>query len=494
MFFLIIILALLILLFLVKSSYKKDGFLNIDEKQYPLKKLYPMSQYIIDKILVNKKTAFLYKKYIWTKDKEDDLNTISIGEDKELINILWQCQKIAVLYLMLIIIIIFVLLLSYSSSQNKLLVDGQYLLRPSYGEGNSSILINAHTNGIYEVETYEYEIEIEERKYNEELVSEYFKSFCNEIESIVIGKNISLNEVKTNLTFPQFISDTKIPLKWSTSSPSIVNNKGIINREYLEENQIVEVTVEVKYMELEIAFLFFIEIIKKDGIEEIPIKDKINQYIESTLYDSKTYDKVELHHNIDGVEIKWEEVKGNKHIVFLIFGVTFMVLYLVLDNKQVELMLKKRDKQMLYDYSEIVSKLSMYLRAGMSLSIAWGRIVDSYIITKGTKRYAYEEMLVSYREMKLGESEIKVLEGFGRRVKLPCYLRFASLVSSNIQKGNSSLLNQLEYEVVEAFMERKEIIKRMGEEAGTKLLVPMMIMLVLVLAIIMIPAYLSFQL
>jgi hypothetical protein len=46
---------------------------------------------------------------------------------------------------------------------------------------------------------------------------------------------------------------------------------------------------------------------------------------------------------------------------------------------------------------------------------------------------------------------------------------------------------------MEAFEERKETAKRLGEEAGTKLLIPMMIMLVLVLVIIMVPAFQAFK-
>ena len=41
--------------------------------------------------------------------------------------------------------------------------------------------------------------------------------------------------------------------------------------------------------------------------------------------------------------------------------------------------------------------------------------------------------------------------------------------------------------------ERKGLAKKLGEEAGTKLLLPMMMMLCIVMVIIMIPAYFSFM-
>lgn len=51
----------------------------------------------------------------------------------------------------------------------------------------------------------------------------------------------------------------------------------------------------------------------------------------------------------------------------------------------------------------------------------------------------------------------------------------------------------LEQEAEEAFEERKNSAKKLGEEAGTKLLFPMLLMLGIVIAIIMVPALLSFQ-
>jgi hypothetical protein len=45
---------------------------------------------------------------------------------------------------------------------------------------------------------------------------------------------------------------------------------------------------------------------------------------------------------------------------------------------------------------------------------------------------------------------------------------------------------------MEAFEERKEAAKRLGEEAATKLLIPMMIMLIIVFLMILVPAFWSF--
>ena len=51
----------------------------------------------------------------------------------------------------------------------------------------------------------------------------------------------------------------------------------------------------------------------------------------------------------------------------------------------------------------------------------------------------------------------------------------------------------MEKESEEAFDERRLLALRMGEEAGTKMLVPMMLMMVIVIAIVIAPAIIDFK-
>ena len=67
-----------------------------------------------------------------------------------------------------------------------------------------------------------------------------------------------------------------------------------------------------------------------------------------------------------------------------------------------------------------------------------------------------------------------------------------SLLLQNLKKGSKGMAEMLSYEVGQAFEERKNLAKRFGEEAGTKLLFPMILMLVIVMVVLIIPAFLSF--
>ena len=101
-------------------------------------------------------------------------------------------------------------------------------------------------------------------------------------------------------------------------------------------------------------------------------------------------------------------------------------------------------------------------------------------------------MTLTWREIQNGFSEVDAIVRFGNRIKLAPYLKLSSLLSQNIRKGSRGLMELLKKEGKMAYEERKELVKQQAEEAGTKLLIPMMIMFAIVLVIILVPAFLTF--
>ena len=68
----------------------------------------------------------------------------------------------------------------------------------------------------------------------------------------------------------------------------------------------------------------------------------------------------------------------------------------------------------------------------------------------------------------------------------------ATLLTQNLKKGSKGLLELLEQESSEAFEERRRRARAEGEKAGTRLLLPMMMMLGIVFLLVLIPAFMSF--
>ena len=76
--------------------------------------------------------------------------------------------------------------------------------------------------------------------------------------------------------------------------------------------------------------------------------------------------------------------------------------------------------------------------------------------------------------------------------QLPEYIRLGSVLSQNLRKGAKGLTDLLETEAEASLNERKNHARKIGERAGTKLLLPMVLMLGIVLVVLMVPAFLSF--
>ena len=131
----------------------------------------------------------------------------------------------------------------------------------------------------------------------------------------------------------------------------------------------------------------------------------------------------------------------------------------------------------------------------MTVKWAWRKVVEDYVCHKEMwgERYVYEEMRRTCHEMESGITEAESYERFGRRCGVQIYIRLGALLSQNLRKGNRGLTELLRLESVQAFEERKARAKRLGEEAGTRLLLPMFLMLAVVLVIVIVPAFLSVQ-
>lgn len=87
--------------------------------------------------------------------------------------------------------------------------------------------------------------------------------------------------------------------------------------------------------------------------------------------------------------------------------------------------------------------------------------------------------------------ELEALRRFGERNPLREYRKLALLLEQNLRKGTRELLAMLDREELLAFELRQNLAKKAGEEASTRLLLPMIGLLGIVMAILLIPAMMT---
>lgn len=155
-------------------------------------------------------------------------------------------------------------------------------------------------------------------------------------------------------------------------------------------------------------------------------------------------------------------------------------------NAELDKEIKLRRRQLSIGFCEFVSKIVLLINAGMNLFNAWERVA----LDKGRSGLFYKEMKATYLEIINGKPETEAYEDFAQRCRIPEISKFSTILIQNIKKGNDEMTIALRQQVKEGWDLRKSLAKTMGEEASTKLLLPMMLMFGGILLIVVTPAIL----
>lgn len=381
-------------------------------------------------------------------------------------------------------------------AQEGIIIEDKYIERGSYMEGQKSHELKVTVGD----ETVEQDINVtvNEQQLTEEEVFEFFRQAENQIDEQIKGDNPSLMEVRSNLKLPSKIENQPVKISWETDNFEVLGTNGEINNEEVgDEGVLVTLTATLRYQDYIDTFDISVKVMPPMLSEsEKMIKGLLNQ-IKETDQNNLTSRYIELPLSLKGKTIVWSETKSSAEGMVWVLGIIGAILIYYGKDKDLETKVKRREQQLLADYPDIVSKLTLLLGAGMTVKGAWQKVALDYREKKQTDktyyRFAYEEMLISYYEIMSGVSEANAYEEFGKRTRSQRYMKLSSLITQNLKKGSKGLSKILESESLDAFEDRKAFAKTAGEEAGTKLMMPMFLNLIVVLIIIMIPACMSFQ-
>lgn len=379
-----------------------------------------------------------------------------------------------------------------SEKTGGVLNEGGYIHRNSYGKGDIELTLLAKTEG---QEAEEILYTVEEQKITDEEINALYEEAAELLPNIILGENSSLERVSKDLKLVSAIEGYPFKISWESDSYSLIHTDGSVQNEELETPEIVMLRACFQYEELKFEEVFPVQLCPVELTEKELFIKRIEDALWQQNQASRTNKDMVLPRTVGTENITWEEViKDSSGYLFLLVCIAAVFVF-VSRNKDVEQSLKKRSRELMLYYPEIVNKLTLYMGAGMTIRNAFLKMGEDYKKqeTSNRKRYVYEEILLLCNELQSGVSETEAYVHLGKRCSLQQYIKLSALLSQNIRKGSNNLLLMLRQEASDAFEERKNTAKKLGEEAGTKLLLPMMMMLCIVMVIIMIPAYFSFS-
>lgn len=236
----------------------------------------------------------------------------------------------------------------------------------------------------------------------------------------------------------------------------------------------------------------------------------ISKHSYNTKYDRNVYGKLSklysTKNNNHYLKIHWSNKVVYLMIVLLLIGLLgigieelgseFIFISIIMlgaalygTDRDLNERIKRRYRMIRMDFPDFLNKITLLIDAGMTVSRALEKVVTDH----KSSRPLYSELKIVLMDVKGGRSQLEAFEDFARRCRTPEISKFISILLQNLRRGNAQLVTILRIQASECWEMRKNEAKKLGEEAGSKLLFPMMIMFVAILLIMLVPAVLQLK-
>ena len=363
--------------------------------------------------------------------------------------------------------------------------DRNTLTRPGVGEESVNVSINLNKDGSEKT----YSLELSPREYSSEEFKEMAGKAYSYLSDIIRGDNSDLENVMHDLVLPQTDETGTLRVEWYSDDSELIGIDGRVNSREIEEAQNVRVSAILTDGIHDRKYIWKVRVIP---YVESDWAERIEAVLKTLEEGSREDESFVLPDTIEGVGISAEkESELSDACKILIFGFILIICYVILQFSRVRRKASERQDELLGRYSYFVS--SIVLKVGSGLSVRETMIsIYTELKDRGIRDGLYEELNYIVNGLQAGRDEKTVYLEMGRGSGVHEYSGLMTLITRNLERGNSNLLDLLRKEEEDAFNERKLRARRKGEEAAEKLLIPMFILLITVIGIVMFPALKNF--
>lgn len=398
----------------------------------------------------------------------------------------------------IIVLFMVVLFLAFVMDKTSGVLSDNTLQRNKTGDGDQIVDLILNASGLEK--DYAYQLEVKEEIPSQKQADELFEKAKKEIDDTFCESGQDIEHVTGHIYMKDTYVSGIVEAEWILDDYTFVDPEGNIIQEAFDENKcdekLVRASVTLSCGEYKQMYDFSFVVYPDELSESERLIKDVNKQIQTRMNESGVSQLV-LPDEVDGVGLRWSQKKSGLVVKIAMLEIVVVVLLHLSKKEKQKQQLMERNIQLQLQYPEIVSKMAILMGAGMTVEQAWNRITARYSDErqKRQKQYmpAYEEMLVTEREISDGGTARKAYSNFAERINIACYQRFVRIILQSIHKGNKGVCEMLEKESDDAFNERRLLALKLGEEAGTKMLVPMMLMMTIVIAIVIAPAIINFK-
>lgn len=436
------------------------------------------------------------------------------------------------------------ILVFFLGLQDGVLKEGFRLPRSGYG--GSKQYITLEVSGLTEDTSVPLDITVSPKRYTEEEANAVFREIYDQLEELVVAEGESFANLQHDLRLMTKLPKYGVQLSWDfypELDPAIaagsvtpdadttaiamaeqreaarayyrkyrhlMDSDGTLHNETLAPGTVVtgylslimstdivptSTDGETKYLKTQYhsaPYRIYVGIVPRALSRYESLLLQLQQAITAEDEGSLGENMLSLPTEIDGQRIYYSEHEDRSYLLLPLLGVIAAMAIYMRQGQARRTEKKQREALLILDYSELVSKLMVYIGAGLTVRNALETISQHFdtLIARGIKedRPLYQELRTMVIQFRRNMPESEIYLSFGRRVNLKPYTKLVSLIEQNRMNGARNLRAMLELEMEDAFEQRKTTARRLGEEAGTKLLLPLFIMLGIVMIIVIVPA------
>ncbi len=423
------------------------------------------------------------------------------------------------------------ILVFFLGLQDGVLKEGFRLPRSGYG--GSKQYITLEVSGLTEDTSVPLDITVSPKRYTKEEANAVFREIYDQLEELVVAEGESFANLQHDLRLMTKLPKYGVQLSWDfypeldpalaagSVTPDearayyrkyrhLMDSDGTLHNETLPPGTVVtgylslimstdivptSTDGETKYLKTQYhsaPYRIYVGIVPRALSRYESLLLQLQQAITTEDEGSLGENMLSLPTEIDGQRIYYSEHEDRSYLLLPLLGVIAAMAIYMRQGQARRTEKKQREALLMLDYSELVSKLMVYIGAGLTVRNALETISQHFdaLIARGIKedRPLYQELRTMVIQFRRNMPESEIYLSFGRRVNLKPYTKLVSLIEQNRMNGARNLRAMLELEMEDAFEQRKTTARRLGEEAGTKLLLPLFIMLGIVMIIVIVPA------
>ena len=437
--------------------------------------------------MFEKVSEYIYqksRKIPWIKPDPRIVKTINYLQPARDINEAYKAFEIKRIGLSLLIIVAGTMLsvfMKISCVSDRNIGDGIFERDEWNGKDQSIALYGYTESGVTELN-----LSISKRILSGEEVNDYLDKFVENADALIRGDNPDLLHVSKDLVLKEKYEGYPFKFIWKSSdSVKISAYSGKVDSTSGEGDVIL--TANYSYDEFQGSFSIPVHVVNIEKTSSEKFDDGLRSFVEESESSGREDKEWILPGEYNGEKIRWEyKTEDNSLLIAGLFVIVSAALYFA-SGKDLTSKAEKKKENMRKSYPKVLRQLALYVGAGMTVKGAFTKIAEDSK-AYDTSESIYEEMRFTCHEMSQGVSEASAYERFGSRTGLSEYIKLAGLLSQNLRRGNPGFVIRLRSEADNAMRERVLEARKAGEEAQTKLLVPMMMMLAVVMVMIMIPA------